>query len=368
MTRARPPEIEDEIHELVAGVMPGAAVLRVSRLGPDEDDDGGATGKAIGYGVPLRIRVRRPDGAESDLCLHTAGPDEFGHDRRADRAANMLLAFDTFPKIPRHVRALDVGAVLDDGRLASLRRSGEFYLVTEYVEGHVYADDLRRIARERALSDRDVARCEALARLCAEVHAVRKDGPATYRRAIRDLLGHGEGIFGLVDGYPDGVPMAPPERLFEIEKRCLSWRWKLKGRGERLRRTHGDFHPFNVLFDRAGEPRLLDTSRGSAGDPADDVTCLSINYLFFALEAPGSWHGAFRTLWRTFFRTYLDVTGDRELFSVAAPFLAWRALVLCNPRWYPSIHASTRDALLGFVERVLDAPWFDPDEAEGLFS
>ncbi|MRG93712.1 aminoglycoside phosphotransferase family protein [Polyangium spumosum] len=364
---ARPPTIEDEISELVASVMPGAAVLRVSRLGPDEDEDGGATGKAIGYGVPLRIRVQRPDGALSDLCLHTAGPDEFGHDRRADRASNMLLAFDSFARIPRHVRALDVGAVLEGGRLVSLRESGEFYLVTEYVEGHVYADDLRRIARDRALTDRDLGRCEALARSCAEIHAVRQDAPAVYRRAIRDLVGHGEGIFGLVDGYPDDVPMAPPERLQGIERLCLAWRWKLKGRAERLRRTHGDFHPFNVVFDRAGEPRLLDTSRGSAGDPADDVTCLSINYLFFALESPGSWRGAFQALWRTFFRTYLDVTGDRELLAVAAPFFAWRALVLCNPRWYPSIHASTRDALLSFVERVLEAPRFDPDEAEGLF-
>ena len=143
----------------------------------------------------------------------------------------------------------------------------------EYVEGHVYADDLRRIARDRAVTDRDVARCEALARLCAAIHTVRQDAPEVYRRAIRDLVGHGEGIFGLVDGYPDGVPMAPPERLFAIEERCLAWRWKLKGRGERLCRTHGDFHPFNVLFGAGTEFRTLDRSRGAWGEPADDVSC-----------------------------------------------------------------------------------------------
>ncbi len=361
------PDLEDEIGELVSKVLPAASVLGVERLGPDEEPGAEGTGKAIGYGVPLRIRVRAADGAERDLCLHTARPDEFGHDRRSDRAASMLLAFDTFAEVPGHVRALDVGAVLSDGHLVSLRDSGEFYLVTEFVEGHVYAEDLRRIAHDRALKDVDIARAQALARLLAEIHSARKESPALYRRAIRDLVGHGEGIFGLIDGYPEGVPMAPPERLLGIERRCLEWRWKLRDRVERLSRTHGDFHPFNLVFDRAGNPVLLDTSRGSAGDPADDVTCLAINYVFFALEAPGSWRHAFRTLWKTFFQTYLDCSGDHGIFSVAAPFLAWRALVLCNPRWYPAIHANTRDALLGLVERALDAPQFDPEDVERLF-
>ena len=354
--------------ELVASVCPDATIESVTPLRPDEGrEDADGTEKAIGYGVPLRIRARLPDGKRRDLCLHTARPDEFGHDRRADRAANMLLSFDTFGKIPRHAAALDVGAVSADGRLVSLRGSGEFYLFTEYVEGHVYAEDLRRIAHDKAADDRDVSRAVTLAHLLAETHAVRIDAPAVYRRAIRDLLGHGEGIFGLVDGYPDDVPMAPEERLFALERRCLDWRHRLRKRSSRLTRAHGDFHPFNILFDEKGEPVLLDTSRGSAGDPADDVMCLSLNYIFFALEAPGSWRGAFRSLWRAFLGTYLERTGDREIFSVAPPFLAWRALVMCNPRWYPSIHESTRDALLGFAERALDAPRFDPDDAERLF-
>jgi len=33
------------------------------------------------------------------------------HDRRADRAAQALLAFDDFAAIPHHIAALDVGAI-----------------------------------------------------------------------------------------------------------------------------------------------------------------------------------------------------------------------------------------------------------------
>jgi len=261
-----------------------------------------------------------------------------------------------------------VGAIASNGRFISLRDGNEFYLITEFVNGHVYAEDLRRIAHQARLDPRDESRTRALALLLAEIHADKRNTPALYRRSIRDLLGSGEGIFGLVDGYPDNVPMAPPERLMAIERRCLEWRFRLKKRTERLCRIHGDFHPFNILFDADDVPVLLDTSRGSIGDPADDVMCLALNYVFFALEAPNSWRPALGKLWKSFFQAYLERTGDHGIFSVAAPFLAWRALVMANPQWYPAIRQTTRDALLGFVERALDAPEFDPDEAERLFS
>lgn len=355
--------------ELCAEIAPHSHIESITPLGPDADvEDAAGTEKAIGYGVPQRIVLRMANGERRELCFHTAKPDEFGHDRRADRAANMLLAYDSFAAIPRHSRAVDVGAIGENGRFISLRDSGEFYLITEYVDGHVYAEDLRRITHQSVLSLHDEPRTRALALLLAEIHADKRDAPALYRRSIRDLLGSGEGIFGLVDGYPDDVPMAPPERLLAIERRCLEWRFRLKQRSNRLCRIHGDFHPFNILFATNDVPVLLDTSRGSIGDPADDVVCLALNYVFFALEAPGSWGPALGKLWKSFFQTYLRQTGDRELFSVAPPFLAWRALVMANPKWYPSIRASTRNALLGFVERALDATSFDPDDAERLFS
>lgn len=358
----------DALLQLCAEIAPHCTIENITPLGPDADiQDADGTEKAIGYGVPLRIVLRTAEGERRDLCLHTAKPDEFGHDRRSDRAANMLLSFDTFASIPKHSRAIDVGTIADSGEYISLRHSGEFYLITEFVHGHVYAEDLRRIAHRAEIGPHDEARTRALALLLAEIHSEKRAGSALYRRTLRDLLGSGEGIFGLVDGYPDDVPMASPERLLAIEKRCLDWRFRLKNLSGRLSRTHGDFHPFNILFDHDDTPILLDTSRGSLGDPADDVICLALNYVFFALESPNSWKPALGHLWRVFFKTYVDVTNDEGIFAIIPPFLAWRALVMANPKWYPAIRPSTRDALLGFVERMLDEPEFDPEEAERLF-
>jgi aminoglycoside phosphotransferase (APT) family kinase protein len=355
----------EALERILGRVVPGARVVRCEPIGGT-----GASAvarKEGGYSRAWRVGVADGAGRTRDLVFRTAASDEFGHDRRADRAANLLLAFDTFASIPEHVRALDVGFETPGG-LRSLREAGEPYLVTTFAEGQLYAEDLRRVAADGDVSALDLARCAALARALAALHRERPADPVAWRRAVRDLLGHGEGIFGIVDAYGTEVPAAPPARLAAIEARCLEWRWRLRGQPERLRRTHGDFHPFNIVFSEGTAFTLLDASRGCKGDPADDVTALSVNYVFFALQSPGSWTAGFAPLWRTFWETYLDRSGERAVLESAAPFLAWRALVVACPRFYPGLPAPARDALLTLAERALAGETFDPRSAEDLFS
>jgi len=367
-------EAPEGLRTLVSALFPGASVERVRPLGPDVEEDVD-TEKGVGYGRPLRVTVVEPAGWRRDLVFRTAVPNEFGHDRRADRAEEMLVAHDLFNQIPDHVRAHDVGAISTDVRLVSLRGTGEFYLLTEWAEGEPYAEDLRRIAREGTAGPLDLARCEALARWLVRLHAERIDEPTAWRRALRDLVGHGEGVFGIADAYPPDVPGAPPERLRRIEERCLAWRWRLRDRAERLARTHGDFHPFNVVFapdapgsGAEGATRFtpLDASRGGRGDPADDLTAMAVNYVFFAAEHRGAWARGLGPLWRAFWARWLGATGDREALEVAPPFLAWRALVVSSPRFYPHLGAPARDLLLRLAERALDAGRLDLDLPDAL--
>ena len=351
---------------LLGELFPGEEMRAVEPLSPDAAPRAGATGKAAGYGAPLRIVLAGPGGAERVLVFRTATANEFGHDRRSDRAQVMLLAYDTFSSMPRHVRALDVGAVGADGRLVSLRGSGEIYLLTTWAPGRIYAEDLRAVAAAGAATALDLARCTALARWLAELHRARGGTPGAYVRAVRDLVGSGEGLFGIVDSYPADTPAAPPARLQEIERQCLAWRWRLRGCAGRLRRTHGDFHPFNVLFSAGEDFTLLDASRGGWGDPADDVTAMVVNYVFFAAEQRAAWRGL-GPLWRRFWAEYLSASGDGGLLDVCAPWLAWRVAVVADPRFYPGLSAAARDLLLRLAESALAAPRFDPAMAEALF-
>jgi len=319
--------------------------------------------KRIGYGEPLLVTYRAR-GSVCRVVFRTQSPNWFGHDRRADRANLAILAADTYGDQPRHVRVVDVGAIRDQ-ELVSLRDAGEFYLLTSYVEGTLYANDLRRVEDAREVRELDLERARALARHIAEVHSAQPASchPAVYTRAIRDLLGSGEGIFGIVDSYPEDFHRR--DLLIRIEELALAWRWRL-GRDKtwRLRRTHGDFHPYNVLFRSGADFTVLDASRGGAGEPADDLAAMSVNFLFGGLRHPAAWARGLKRLWETFFSTYLDATGDEGALEQMPPFIAWRALVLASPAWYPDVPEQVRVTLLEAAIGWMESGRFDPAAIE----
>jgi len=242
---------------------------------------------------------------------------------------------------------------------------GEVFLISEYVDGELYARDLSALTTRDAALPVDLARAEALANYLAEVHAKPAD-PAEYGRAIRDLVGSGEGIFGLIDSYPPDCAPVPISRLKALEARAIGWRWRLRDKSRRARRTHGDFHPFNILFRDGVDFTVLDCSRGGVGEPADDVVALAINYLFFARNSRPRFDGPLREVWSTFWRTYLAASKDTEILEIVPPFFAWRALVLASPVWYPNVSDALRDELLTLAERLLDGAPFTPDGFDRL--
>jgi aminoglycoside phosphotransferase (APT) family kinase protein len=276
----------------------------------------------------------------------------------ADRAQLLLWAHGAFGKLPRHVASLDVGAVRESGELVPLGSAEELFMLAEFVDGREYADDLLRLRAGAELTAPDLARADALCDYLVGIHRVPGPDPGLYVRRIRELIGHGECIFGVVDSYPK-----PPQMLQDIEQRCLQWRWKLKPRVHRLRQVHGDFHPWNILFREGTDFSVLDRSRGEWGDAADDVTCLTLNYLFFSLQNAGKLQGDFERLWRRFWERYLERSADAEMLEVVAPFFAFRGLVMANPLWYPALEGGVRDKMLRFVLNVLDVERFDPARA-----
>jgi hypothetical protein len=107
---------------------------------------------------------------------------------------------------------------------------------------------------------------------------------------------------------------------------------------------------------------VLDRSRGEWGEPADDVTCLTMNYVFFSLQRSGRLDGNFETLFRRFWDRYLSRSGDSEMLQVAAPFFVFRCRVMAHPIWYPDLEGSVRRKLFTFMNSVLDAQAFNPAE------
>ena len=327
--------------------------VRITPLGGGRQGD-----KGYGYGIPLRVDYDVAGVAHRGV-IESVRPGPFGHEHMADRAQQLLWAHDAFGRLPHHARSLDVGAVRANGELVPLGNAEELFMLAEFVEGREYADDLIRLRSGGALSSLDRERTDALCDYLVDVHRVKGTDPGLYVRRVRELVGHGECIFGVADSYPAGGPV-PFEMLRDIEKRCIDWRWRLRGEEKRLCRVHGDFHPWNILFRERADFSVLDRSRGEWGEAADDVGCLAMNYLFFSLQRSGRLEGPLRELWLRFWSRYLERTGDEKLLAVAAPFIAFRALVMANPLWYPNLAPALRTLMLRFIVNVLDAGRFDP--------
>ena len=332
--------------------------------GPVGKESSRGSYKHYGYGSPVKVTFRHGRTVQSAV-VETMSPGPFGHEHMADRAQAMLWDYDSYGRLPRHVPSLDVGAFTKSGQLFSVASAAEFFVLTRWSEGVAYATDLERLGRGGALRPLDRRRTKALARYLASVHRRKRRDANLYRRRLRELIGHGECIMGLTDSYPSRYEFITEDFLRRIEEACNRWRWRLRGASHRLSQVHGDFHPWNVLFRHGVDFSVLDRSRGEWGDPADDVTSMTINYLFFSLCRWGRLRGSLEVLFRLFWDTYEEASGDEKTADAAAPFFAFRGLVLASPLWYPQLSVDVRRKMFRFIEGVLAAPRFDPTNVNG---
>lgn len=321
--------------------------------------------KGYGYGIPLIIKYE-VDGEIKKAVLETMKSDRFGHEYKADRFHNMILAFESYNKLPKHVKAIALGYFDKKGNLNLIKDFEEPFILVDFVEGSLYYLDLERMMNTEFATELDLKRCEALARYLADIHSSKAQDKMIYVRRIRELIGHGECAMGLIDNYPEDSVFLRKNELKEIEKKLIDWRWKIKNKIHRASVIHGDFHPWNIFFIKDTDFILNDRSRGEYGEPADDITALTINYIFFSIRKYGYLKGVFENLFLRFFETYLNETNDVEILSVLQPFYAWRALVIANPIWYPDLSIDTRRKIFNFIHNILETDEFNYKEVNSL--
>ncbi|MFO0765891.1 MAG: hypothetical protein U0231_03675 [Nitrospiraceae bacterium] len=164
---------------------------KLEAYGPIGKETKGARYKQYGYGAPVRLTCRVGRQLRQ-VVLETMSPGPFGHEHMADRAQAMLWDYDSYGRLPGHIKAVDVGAFTKEGELISVAPAVEFFVLTEWTEGASYHRDLERLATAARPTALDRKRTQALASYLARIHRVKKRDPQLYRRRMRELLGHGE--------------------------------------------------------------------------------------------------------------------------------------------------------------------------------
>jgi len=339
------------------------SLLKVSTLSGAVYESGEI--KGYGYGEPLLLEVKCREFI-SKYVLNTLRMDHFGHEYISDRAGILIWNHIAYNSLPRHVKSVDLGYIDREGGIHSIDTPIEFIQLVEYVEGIEYFHDLNRIGESGEATDLDIKRVYALADYIAEVHSVKKDDPMLYRRRIRELVGHGEALMGLIDSYRGDEDFLEPNELKDIELKAVEWRWRIRDLSHRLSQVHGDFHPWNIKFREDTDFTVLDRSRGEWGEPADDVAAMTINYIFFSLMYYEDFRDPFKKLWTIFFERYLSKTGDEEILEVIQPFYAWRGLVIANPIWYPNLKYNIRRTIFNFIHNVLKEDYFNYKKVASL--
>lgn len=316
-------------------------------------------------GAGFLVGLKTPEG-EKTFVVKGLFPEGLGHDYPSDRASVFLLDLEEYGNLPRHVRAVDVLSEMKDGTIKSIGGGKEYYLLMERVRGRHYFHDLSDMVDKDLLGPSDRERIRAMASYLSEIHRVKKDSRTLYWRKLRDTIGHGECLMGVFDLYPDGT-MSYGE-MAEMEKLCVDWRARLKPLASRLSQIHGDFHPGNIWFTGDTDFVLLDRSRGPWGEPADDVTALAINYIFFSVKNHGDMRKAYEEGLALFLEEYVRTSGDTDINRVTAPFFAFRAAVVANPVFYPELSSGAREKIFRFMRNVLLSDAFEVGKVNGYLS
>jgi len=313
---------------------------------------------ATGYRIRFIV-----SGEEKTIILKTLRPEGFSHDFASDRAGVFLLQHELAQRVKNHISSYDVGGYTEEGKILSLSSCKEFFHIVEVAKGRRYLEDLKRFMKENSLKEEDkniaLMISDYLIRLHQEkfypegINDEHKEAIARsiYRRNLRDCIGHGEMTLGVIDTYPDDVSWTTREELTDIITKSFDLKERLKGNFRRLCRIHGDFHPGNILLED-GNVRVMDASRFLHGEPANDVVCLTLNYVWYAIQQTGRFEGVFKKLAELFWNNYVEKTKDDGIEKIAPLYTAYLYTVMAHSLFFPDQTDDVRKKLFAIIKGV----------------
>lgn len=329
--------LEDIYHQKVE-------VLNLSKLGSGFM----ATGFQVNFKVRKEIKK---------VVIRIINPVDFSNDYPPDRMTSFWIQHHSAKHLPKHVKSLGiVGINKSTKQIGIVEDFNEFIQVLDWAEGEEYFVDLEKILQTNHVSKDNLKKVLLLSNYLAKIHQKKFKGSkdqalSLYKRHTRDYIGS-RFMIDVLDTYPKEISFTNWNKMHKLVFEVYKYREKYKNNFERLSKIHGDFHPGNIRFQDKNKFIVLDASRAIWGEPADDVACLGINYLWYALKQTGKFKGVFKELFDVFWKNYLDKTQDKEICHTLPMFVAIRSVVLKHPLYF-SVSDQIRKKILAFSFKIL---------------
>lgn len=284
----------------------------------------------LGTGYSLKFKL---NGKNKTLVLKSLFTENLGMDHYSDRAASLLDAHDNYNKMKDHVKSEDVLAHNENNSLTSIGKAKEFYILMEEAKGEDLFKDFEKIKETKQLTEETKEKIKKISDFLVELHKNKHESIPLYRRKIRDTLGSGGSLIGLLDMHPDPAFKQFEEKWIQIVKLSINFWKRSRNMHNRLCEIHADYHPGNLWFENQ-KLTILDRSRGRFGEPADDITAFAINPIMYSLMTNGNFEGPFKEMFDIFWNNYFKQTNDKEMRKIMAPYIAFRVSVVTNPIFY----------------------------------
>ncbi|MGK0209561.1 MAG: hypothetical protein ACI83O_000840 [Patescibacteria group bacterium] len=265
------------------------------------------------------------------LIIKSIFKENLGMDNPGDRAASLLQAHTNYNTMRNHIKSKDV-IVLKNKKAESIGNAEEFYIAMEEASGKDMFTDLDNIDNDKSYQ-LFLEKTKKIAQDLVELHKNKVNNPILYKRKIRDTIGSGGSLMGVLDMHTIEDYSKYKTHWETIIKECIPYWSKSKHLTHRCCEIHGDFHPGNIWF-KEKKVTYLDRAGGRFGEPADDLTAFFINPIFYSIIKHGNFQGKYKEIFDMFWNTYFKQTKDKEMRTIMAPYIAFRASVITNPMFY----------------------------------
>jgi hypothetical protein len=251
---------------------------------------------------------------------------------------------------------ISLGFFNDKNQVKSLSDFKNVFVIEEFIEGECYADILLNKSMNKECDADDLFFADNIVNYLACREKYCDNGNEIF--VLHDCLFLIEKFFIVINRLFWSGQITEDDKL-HLEKRIIEWCQKIQKMNRDIVKSHNDFHPWNIIFTKHKELKVIDKGFPGYSDPARDLGTLFPNYLYFALHKRNTFSGMCKFLLDYVLKRYIEKSRDDKVTEAIQPYFAMCCFILSNNKWYPDLNDDNRQYIREMGFHLLNSEIFD---------